>query len=71
MIGFILDDARNAAFVERIALTGTEPGSVQLIHDGSAALSGRIMLKDEPDSGAFFSSIIKRLCSSVVSPRGG
>lgn len=70
MIGFILDDARNAAFVERIALTGTEPSSVQLIHDGSAALSGRIMLKDEPDSGGIFLVNNKTLVFICGKPQG-
>ena len=70
MIGFILDDTRNAAFVEGVALAGTEPGSVQLLHDGSAAFSGRIVLKDESNGRGVFLVDNKSLVFIRSKPQG-
>ena len=54
VIGFVLDDAWNAAFVERLALGGAQPGGVELRDDRRRGLPGGVVLEDEADSGRFF-----------------
>lgn len=53
-IHFILDDAGDTAFIKGVALACAFTCSIELRHNGCAALPGGVMLKDKAHSGGCF-----------------